>query len=336
VARAQSASSTPCEQIAFQVTLEPGSAERYRVVGELCDPAPEQPRTLQLLLHGATYDHSYWNFAYQPQHYSYARAANQAGFATLALDRLGSGASDHPPGSAITTNGSAFTVHQVISALRAGAARTDSGRTVRFDRIVLVGHSFGSFIAWAEAATYRDVDGLIISGTSHLEDPPGAAAIEATLYPAAFDPRFAGAGLSLDYFTTLPGVRGADFYYLPHTDPAVLALDEATKDVVPLGLFFDRTSTYAMTREIHVPVLGVVGDYDTLSCEAPSCSRSGSFQSEGSYYPADACFSSFVLQNAGHDLNLHRNAPAWFAHAQSWARAYVGADPQQPASVRCR
>ncbi len=50
-------------------------------------------------------------------------------------------------------------------------------------------------------------------------------------YPAIKDPKFAGSGLDSGYLTTVPGSRGKLFYHLPDGGPAVIAPDEARKDV---------------------------------------------------------------------------------------------------------
>lgn len=44
-----------------------------------------------------TYNQYYFDIQYQPEIYSSATAANRAGYATLAIDRLGAGASLRPP-----------------------------------------------------------------------------------------------------------------------------------------------------------------------------------------------------------------------------------------------
>jgi pimeloyl-ACP methyl ester carboxylesterase len=313
-----------CESVNFQVALDDTSAPTFKVVGELCSPPFDGHRTLQILLHGATYNRSYWDFPFRPDQYSYVRYANNAGFATLALDRLGSGASDKPSGEEVTVHASASTIHQIITAVRAGSVFGADGRRIHYDRIALVGHSFGSNVAWTEAGTYQDVDGVVLSGISHLTNPPGAAVAMANIYPAQFDPLFAGANLPANYFTTLPGTRGTLFYFLPGADPNVVALDEATKDVVPLGLFLDQFTTYGLTQNIHVPVLNVDGNHDTLSCNLPSCIESGSLDNEASFYPPDACYTKVIIPDAGHDVNLHRDAPLWFTVAQAWALEHLG------------
>lgn len=329
------AAGVACEEIAFSVALAPGEPVSYRVAGTLCADGQAGPQTLQLLLHGATYDRTYWHFPFQPVHYSYVRYAHAAGFATLAIDRIGAGASDKPPAELVTTTANAFSVHQIVASLRAGTATTASGRAVRFDRILLVGHSFGTYIAWLEAGTYGDVDGLIASGASHLANPPGEPVALASIYPAQLDPRFASAGLPPGYLTTLPGTRAQAFYFAPGASPAVIALDEATKGLATTGLFPDRSAGFGLTPSLRVPVLGVVGDFDTLACEAPSCSASGSFAREAADYAPEACFTPVVIPQTGHNLNLHQSAPLWSSLAQLWATARVGARADRPPPLPC-
>jgi pimeloyl-ACP methyl ester carboxylesterase len=129
----------------------------------LCQPTASGPnaKTLQLLLHGGTYNRSYWDFPYDPARYSYVRAANAAGFSTLAIDRVGYGKSTHPISGLVTVQSSAATVHQLITAVRAGELGA------MFGRIVLVGHSIGSAVTIREAGTYHDVDAVVVTGLLH-------------------------------------------------------------------------------------------------------------------------------------------------------------------------
>ena len=318
------ADDTRCENVSFSVTIGGPLPGPYRIVGELCTPGHGTQAPLQLLVHGATYNHLYWDFPFDPDHYSYVRHANQAGFATLAIDRLGAGASDHPLGALVTVHESANTIHQIVTSLRNGSTADSCGNPIQFDRIVLVGHSFGSNISWTEAGTYGDVDGVILSGISHLTNPPGAALTQADSYPAQLDPLFANAGFPDGYFTSIPGTRGALFYNLPDADPRVVAVDEANKDVVSLGLLIDQFTTYGLTQNIHVPVLNVNGDFDTLSCNLPSCTASGSLANEASNYPPDAQYKLVIVPDAGHSINLHRNAPFWYGVAHQWLIEHFG------------
>lgn len=324
--RHEAASRSRCTRVSFDVFLEESSPDSYQIVGELCRPARGRSRTLQILLHGASFNKEYWDWPYRPRRYSYVHHANAAGFATLAVDRLGSGESDRPPGELVTVRASASTIHQLVSAVRSGQHRDAEDRRLRFDRVVLVGNSFGSNISWTEAATYGDVDGLVLTGISHDPNPPGAPLTQLYAYPAEQDPKFVGIGLPSGYITTIPGRRDELFFHVPGASQIVMAIDEALKDTVPIGMLFDQFTTYGLTQDIHVPVLNVVGDFDTLSCQLPSCTESGSLADEGSNYPPDSCYTQLIVPNSGHALNLHRNAPLWYRRAQRWIHRAVERD----------
>jgi hypothetical protein len=80
---------------------------RQQVLVKLCLPTGKPtPATVQVLVHGITYDHRYWNIADpadpQGDRYSWEAAAAKAGYATVAIDRIGAGASTHPPSTLVT------------------------------------------------------------------------------------------------------------------------------------------------------------------------------------------------------------------------------------------
>ena len=320
----QGSGSPRCSLVDFTVTLEPGATDEYRIAGELCRPRGERARTLQILVHGNSYNRSYWDFPFRPGRYSYVRRAVDAGYATLSIDRLGSGESDHPPAEIVTVHASAHAIHQIVEAVRSGEHRDEDDRRLRFRRVVLVGHSFGSNMAWTEAGIYGDVDGLILTAISHDQNPPGAPLTQQYAWLADLDPAFANAGLPPNYITTIPGFRDELFYHVPGARQSVIAVDEATKDVLPIGVLFDQFTTYGLTENIHVPVLNVIGDFDTLACQLPSCTGSGSVANEADFYPDGADYTQLIVPNAGHSLNLHRNAPSWYEEAQDWVRDHVG------------
>ena len=74
----------------------------YMISGTLCTPRhtsnTTQTTNVQLLVHGAGYDSSYWDFSPdgKTDDYSYVSAAAAAGLTTFRYDRLGTGLSDHP------------------------------------------------------------------------------------------------------------------------------------------------------------------------------------------------------------------------------------------------
>ncbi|WP_051342382.1 alpha/beta fold hydrolase [Pseudonocardia spinosispora] len=314
------ASATPsearCRDVSIPITLT--GADAQHIDGTLCRPDGESPKTVQLLIPGAFYNHGYWDFGFDPGKYSYVRAATKAGYATLAIDRLGTGTSSHPPGALIDNNTSATSVHQVVTALRQG--RVDG---TRFDRVLEVGHSYGSITAWYEAGTYHDVDAVIISALLHSLSPTGAAVISTSLEPAPADAKFLGKVVDPTYITTRPGARKG-FFYRADTDPRVLAYDEQTKDLATTSEVsgFGQSLVSPMPGDITVPVLVAMGRSDAVFCAlgATDCSTPANIVTqERPHYAKAPCLAAWVSQNSAHDLNTAADAPAWFTFAQSWS-----------------
>ena len=133
--------------------------------------------TVHLAVHGATYSHLYWGWPYQPETHSYIDHLLAAGYAVFTFDRIGTGQSSHPAGASVTIDVNAFVVHQLVRALRSGS----TGKTA-FKRVVLVGHVAGIDGGLAEASTYHDVDGVVLSGISHFS-ASGASCSRRSLRP---------------------------------------------------------------------------------------------------------------------------------------------------------
>jgi pimeloyl-ACP methyl ester carboxylesterase len=324
-----------CERVTFAVSLAEGAPLDQTLVAHLCARGELHHKTMQIVIHGGTYDHNYWDWPFQPEVYSYVRDATDAGYATLNLDRLGVGESSRPtPGVALTLHTAAHTVHQIVTELRGGGLVAPGFGRVHSERIMLVGHSMGSVTASIEAATYHDVDGVVLSAYSHSIGPGNAVAIS-SLYPAPFDPKFAALGLPTDYFTTVPGARGVVFYSVPDADPQVIALDEVLKQTTTLGEVTDIQPSLSLSPSITVPTLITVGDLDRFMCAPPSCTAAGFLSSEPTFFGPHACAEAAVVPNAGHDVNLHRSAPTFFAIVREWAARRVGASTKEPPPQPC-
>ena len=78
----------------IELTTVSGTQKLY---GQYCEPTVKnhsRAKTLQFLVHGITYDHTYWaGFQTIPSSalYSWVNFANAQGYPTLAIDRLGNG-----------------------------------------------------------------------------------------------------------------------------------------------------------------------------------------------------------------------------------------------------
>jgi hypothetical protein len=78
--------------------------------------------------------------------------------------------------------------------------------------------------------------------------------------------------------------------------------------------------------QIRGPVQVVVGQYDSLFCgNLVNCSNNAAVQTyEEGWFSASACVETAVINDAGHDLNLHLNANAAYSQMLSWADRNVG------------
>jgi pimeloyl-ACP methyl ester carboxylesterase len=316
------------------VTLTSGSTDTYTIAGELCARPSElvNGETVQLLVHGSTYDHTYWDFGtVDGVSYSYAQDIAAAGYPTFAIDEVGTiSTNPHPPSADVPISAAAYVAHEVVQDLLSGQITG-----VQFGKVIEVGHSLGSFTIWAEAATYHDVAGVIVTGAVHTFSVNAANILGTDFYPAINDPDPAFVGLKLDagYLTTVPGTRGTLFYNAADSDSNVIAKDEKDKNVSPAaeqaGVATELQDNTA--AQISVPVLTMLGGDDTLFCgpavsgQVFSCASGQEVAAEeGPYYSAQAQLRACVVPNAGHDISLARNHLLQEADALAWSAEYVG------------
>ena len=285
------------------------------IAGRLCVPAGAT--SIQLLLHGITYGQYYWDLPFQPDTYSYVAAANRAGYATLNIDRLGVGDSFHPSSVLVSLESQVDVAHQVIQALRSGQV----GGTA-FQKVVLVGHSYGSLISFTTAGRHQNVDALVATGASHR---PNVVNIITRIPtgPAVLDPKFVASGLDIGYVTTRPGARTV-FYNTQNTDPAVIALDEQLKqtETVAEQITVLPTFLFNASKQINIPVLAVNSTDEPFFCNglltADCSSKEALIASERPFYGPGVTFDALVVPNAGHNVTLALSAPQTLAAIQHW------------------
>jgi pimeloyl-ACP methyl ester carboxylesterase len=299
-----------CTEERYPVTIA-GLAQT--MAGTLCVPAGGTT-AVQVLVPGGFYNRGYWDIPVDPATHSFRRAMNEAGYATLTVDRLGTGASSVPPSALLTAITQADAVHQVVQVLRQ-----------RFGTVFLGGHSLGSAISIIEAARYRDVDGVLVTGMGHHLNVLGLAPIAATFVPAALDPKFAGRILDLGYLTTMPGTRWRSLHAPGPYNAAIDTLDETTKDVVAPTELVDAAllgTVTPYTKQVGVPVLTVMAGADPTFCGllATDCSSSAALlRAEAPFYGPAAQLQAYVLPGYGHALNYAPNAPDLHDVVVRWA-----------------
>lgn len=353
-----------CRQIEVAVALTEGGPKDQRIVGDLCEPRGVRATIIQLLVHGITYNAGYWSFpdpSGGTDRYNYVAHANRAGFATLAIDRVGSTRSSKPLSTDLTIDSNAHSVHQVVQAIRSGAIHRSGGG--RFAKVVYVGHSYGTWTGWFEVGRYGDVDAAVFTAASSKAAPTALANALSALYPATLDPTFRDAGLDPGYLTTLPNTRYQAFYAPAEADPAVISHDEATKSTVTFSELANFRDILTTPHDIRVPVLLVAGEQDSLFCRenfhpfpagahldaatrahedrtvpetgdvvglrfgATRCDTPAELIADERKHlgPNIPVLDAYVLPGAGHDLNQAPRAPEFFAATQRWIREQTGA-----------
>ncbi|NKE56485.1 alpha/beta hydrolase [Lentzea sp. PSKA42] len=284
--------------------------------GRLC--VPRGATTVQVLVPGGTYTSEYWDIPVQPEVRSVRQAMNKAGIATMTVDRIGTGRSSKPLSLLVNSVSQAEAVHHVIQSLRP-----------RFQKVLVGGHSVGSGIAIVEASTYRDVDGVLITGMTNQWNYVKVLPALASMIPVTLDPRLSRLGLDPGYLTSAPGTRYDTFHKPGPLNTAVVDYEESSKDVFATG---EAITTILMnnivipaSRGITAPVMTAQAAADHFCGTPPlgaDCSSAETLAaSERPFFPKAPRFDAFVLTGYGHCFNFAPNSSGYHAAVVAWQRS---------------
>ncbi|KUN94863.1 alpha/beta hydrolase [Streptomyces caeruleatus] len=242
----------------------------YTVRGHLTAPAAllsgEQAPAITFYQHGLAAGEWYWRLDVPGYHHAEEMA--RRGHASLTIDRLGYGRSDHPDGRLLCLGGDADMTHQIVQQLKKGSYRTEGNRPRAFGQVVLAGHDRGAQIAEIAAYSFSDVDGLALTGFSDsgLTDEDDArffAALGSCMQgglPSRPDRGAAG------YVHFDVGTRDFVRGNIHDADPRALALATRLQNRHPCGVQVSQLEGVLVdTRrlgEIDVPVALVYGAQD--------------------------------------------------------------------------
>lgn len=293
------------DRVVFPVTLSDGN--EYSVVGYLYRAEKDDGGALQLLLHGTSYDHRYWDVPPFNEHeYSYARFMAKEGFTVLALDLLGTGESGKPQGDFLNLAETALSIHQVIAAVRA----------FHHGKLALVGHSNGSIVSIFVQATYHDADGLVSTGWEHTAHP--FPVDQGTLSPL----------FQFPYITIPELVRRVLLYHLPGSDPAVIDYDlGGLSNTISRGQLSDvfgalATPTIDRVADVTGPVLVQLGDRDVV---APAQFA----QAEAGFFTRASSVTVQTLSDTGHGFNFHSSNEYGWELIRGWLRSTLEASLEE-------
>lgn len=311
----------------------------YTIAARYCEPeknVPSRKNTLQMLVHGVTYDRNYWSGLGPPGQqfngtaYSWIDYASKQGYPTLSVDRICNGQSSKPNGLAVCqVPMNAEVLSQVIAAARAGKV---AGR--KFEKIVFVGHSEGSYIGNELAQLHpSDVDTYILTAYSPLLILGAFGTFLAgRLLPAGLiDPaRFGSLALDPSYLITTSRSGTTGFFYFGRFRQEVSNRDYDTRMTVPLGEFATGLLGTLPAPGFKGNLLALSGENDQISCARNpvdplfgyrgDCGTGDSsyIAQTGKLYPNAKDFAYKIVPSTGHDLNYHYSAHETFKAAHDY------------------
>lgn len=278
---------------------EPG--QQRTVHGFRIDPACAAT-TVVLLQHGLSYTGAAWDFS--PE-YSVARTLARAGYAVVAIDRLGYGRSELEDGRAVSVEAYASMANQIAGQLRA-----------EFAHVAVGGHSAGAEASETMAGLFGGADAVLALGYHHFPSPELVAEfVSGDVVRAAQD--------DYEYFMATPEQRAA-WFYTEHADPAVVAADNAAAVLTPSGEIHSigkQPSRY-VAGAITVPVFLQFADHDRLFPVEYADEAAAMFARSPSV-------TVDVVPDAGHTFMLHPSGRAAAGRMAAWLASL----PQTPACL---
>ncbi|KAF5335742.1 hypothetical protein D9611_009647 [Ephemerocybe angulata] len=290
----------------------------YKIWTELCLPTKQDSaNTVEFAVHGINFDHTYWNFGGPGSKYNYVDSALKAGHAILIYDRLGTGKSDKPDGiKEVQTATEVEIAAQLVKFLRGNPFGS------RFNRIIGIGHSYGSVQLIGMLGKYGNLlDATIITGFTPFSGGLNTAfgslgwAIASEQNPKRFG------ALPSSYIATQGIINDQQvFFRFGNYDPAVLKAAEAGKATATLGEVITQGAGPAANYTN--PVFVVTGDKDYIFCGGNCYQAVNNFTNLVDFtkavFPGVSNFSTFIPAETGHGVNLHLSAPQVYSKIQEW------------------
>jgi len=279
---------------------EPG---RVRTVhGFRIDPACAAT-TVVLLQHGLSYTGAAWDFT---PDYSVARTLARAGYAVVAIDRLGYGRSVLEDGRAVSVEAYASMAHQIAGQLRA-----------EFAHVAVGGHSAGAEATETMAGVFGGADAILALGYHHFPSP------ELVLEFASGD-AVRAAQDDYEYFLATPEQRAA-WFYTEAADPEVVAADTAAAVLTPSGEIHSigKQPSRSVAANISVPVFLQLADADRLFPVEYADEAAAMFVRS----PA---VTVDVVPDAGHTFMLHPSGTAAAGRMAAWLASLPQTPPCRP------
>lgn len=295
----------------------------FTIKGTHCVPKKGKATALQILVHGITYNKTMWaGMGFPSDEYNWHAQATARGYATLALDRLGHGANPQRPDplSVVQPQIQIDIMHEIFSAVRSRNAPLNVLKQA-YDKVVFVGHSYGSYLGAALATQYpADADALVLTGYSSYLDFDDVINAE-WVSAADHDPSWFGADLAKGYVAMADAAQREAAFFAGGFDAAIPPVDFAYEDTLTVGEIGALGAILGPAVGYTGDVLAVTSVQDAFFCEAPADKCEAHLAATADSFPDASSYEYFAPDNTGHDLTLHYSAGETAARVHDWLDA---------------
>ncbi|KAL4998452.1 Alpha/beta hydrolase family-domain-containing protein [Aspergillus recurvatus] len=289
--------------------------ETFALSAQLCVPRDSNKADiLQIATHGLGFDKRYWDAELHPDKYSYVDAALNAGYSILTYDRLGVGHSDKPDGYEIVQVPVETEILKELAVLARSGALSEKAPSVQapsFNKVVLVGHSYGSGLTIAVLANYPSLaDGAVSTGL--IPNTQFGAAGQRAFdleYAVTSDPsRFGDRGSGYLVQGTESSLQQI-FFKKGFFEPEMLKYANGIKETGTAGEFVSFPGALAMPASgFKGPILFALAEYDMGTCLGDCKGTYNLTALKDEMFQGAEDVSVHLQPGSGHALTMHVNA----------------------------
>ena len=316
-------------------------SDTFDISVQLClPPNGIKKQNLLIATHGGGFDKRYWDPAITPSEYSFVDAALAGGYSILTYDRLGTGLSDKPDAYTIVQAPLQLEILRGITNMaRSGellkhaagtadlALTTAKGSYRSFNKVIHVGHSFGSFLTHNFLATYGNLsDAAVLTGyilNEHLAEAR-VTAFGLEYAPqhnmTLFGDRSSGymvggtlAALQTVFFSTqadaTTGIGGFD--------TGVLEYAFSIRQTITTSEFIQFAMSLEPAPRFKGPLQFMLAEFDFAICRG-DCKLPFDHPTFEKLYPNATDIDIYTQEGSGHALTMHRKANLGYKATLDW------------------
>ena len=307
-------------------------SKTYDIYATLCVPPQGSKKSLlQLASHGGGFDSRYWDAEVEPEKHSYVDAVLEEGYSILTYDRIGSGQSSKPDAyTDVQAPAEVEVLRAITEIVRDGKLSSYASNSVNFDKIIHVGHSYGSFVTYAFSSLYSNLsDALILTGFIYNKEiTAGRTTSMDVFYAPEEDPKLF-AGSSSGYI--VPGTRSviqSGFFSsrvnestgIGGFEPKMLDYAYSIRQPITapqIGSGVTLIESVPTAPEYTGPVQFILGEFDFLICLGDCRNTYNTTQVEA-MYPKAKGVDIYFQPGTGHGMPFHNHARLGFKATFDW------------------